>query len=325
MTKLISNLRTNSPPETAVAVTRVCFGGEPGGYLSVDYQQSPVSSWPSLLWRAKKDFHVEHGPDGKRGYISWSRSGEAAALLCVRHVESWTPRSLLAELCRIPFLTADIRAWFNDWKRLPWERDDPMYIPDAGFGMGHNDHGFAVLFQGAGHDQVVSRRYLEHGPWLTRYGPNDTTMVQFFDERVDSKTAITQARPGHAYMGWSSPDLGGFFHVDVRWKDEAEVKYDPARKMLLAIVVDREPPPWELRAFRHLAISLRADPHRPVERCAYVFLDPAVGRRLVPALWIRGIETWVVDGDKELRVDEDFVPHFPKPAWVQTVLDREAQ
>src|SRR5690606_11851077 len=59
------------------------------------------------------------------------------------------------------------------------EWDDLAYVAPS-FADMHYPHGWACAFKGPGHDRLVSRRWLEHGPWrLIRDNENDVSFVQF--------------------------------------------------------------------------------------------------------------------------------------------------
>ena len=108
----------------------------------------------------------------------------------------------LALLDTIDFQLAVFAELYPEWNEQEYA--------GTGFGDGHYAHGWACAFRGAGHERLVSRRWLDHGPWLVHRGKNDTTLVQFHDLAADARTALAQAAPGHQRMGFS--DTGGFLH-----------------------------------------------------------------------------------------------------------------
>src|SRR6185436_9555656 len=105
---------------------------------------------------------------------------------------------------------------------------DPYRAPN--FAELHFGHGWACAFRGEGHDRLVSRRWLDFGPWKLRRGANDTSLVQFHALGVDAATALEQARIGHERMGIS--DSGGFIQARYVYAFELRGIYDKARREL---------------------------------------------------------------------------------------------
>jgi hypothetical protein len=63
----------------------------------------------------------------------------------------------------------------------------------------------------------------------------------------------------------------------------------------------------------------RADPDKPIERVAFVFLETAAARAHLHELWLRELECWTVeDGDKR-RLDLDYKPAPSPPEWVASL------
>ena len=70
--------------------------------------------------------------------------------------------------------------------------------------------GWGCMFVGErGHAQLVSRRWLEYGPWLLDRFADDVSLIQFHDLDADPATALAQALPGHRRLG--DNDTGGGF------------------------------------------------------------------------------------------------------------------
>src|SRR5262245_1669700 len=63
---------------------------------------------------------------------------------------------LLARLAQVPFHLAAFGAIYPEWL----DRHSPAAPPRFGFGDRHRFHGWACAFRGAGHDRLVSRRWL---------------------------------------------------------------------------------------------------------------------------------------------------------------------
>ena len=74
--------------------------------------------------------------------------------------------------------------------------DEWIKLDGIGFGNMHSSHGWACAFRGKGHDRLVSRRWLDFGPWRVIRRPGDLTLVQFHDldvdaEKTSSKTTMS--------------------------------------------------------------------------------------------------------------------------------------
>jgi len=96
-----------------------------------------------------------------------------------------------------PFDVATISSLHDSWYSPMLEN---RYRAPS-FGNGHDNLGWACLLRGEeGHRRLVSRRWLDFGPWRVLRGPNDTTMVQFHDVHADALTALEQAKLGHQMM-----------------------------------------------------------------------------------------------------------------------------
>ncbi len=223
------------------------------------------------------------------------------------------------------------RTWQVD---IPWLVDTASRLPMSHlstegftlrfggprFGHGHESHGFACAFQGdAGHARVVSRRWLDHGPWATLRGPDDTTWVLFYDPEADEDAQVARAEAGHRRMGIS--DEGGFIQQDFVYTGDLEGFYDSQLKRFKRLYNAQEPRPVELlelcacRAFQALG------PDRPVERLACVFTTEDSARRWLPELWLREIECYAIVQGKEQRLDLDAAPP-PKPEWARALEQR---
>ncbi|MGM0554948.1 MAG: hypothetical protein ACQEVA_01075 [Myxococcota bacterium] len=192
-----------------------------------------------------------------------------------------------------------------------------------GFGDGHASLGWMCAFKGAGHERLVSRRWLEWGPWLLLRGPNDLSVVLFHDPQADWRSALTQCRPGHERMGIS--DRGGFIQTDFVYEYGVDGRYIPEERLLRITVLDRELTQTEMLeacAVRHYN-QLGED--RPVERVAYFFIDPEQARDHLHELWLRELECWTVIDGREVRLDDDYDPGEPdRPDWVGELAERFA-
>ena len=91
---------------------------------------------------------------------------------------------------RLPFDVCSLGTVFPDeWLQLE--------VESYGFGRGHYAHGWGCAFRGRGHDRLVSRRWLDFGPWRVLRRPGDLTLVQFHDLNADAATAALQIGRAH--------------------------------------------------------------------------------------------------------------------------------
>jgi hypothetical protein len=219
----------------------------------------------------------------------------------------------LAIIEPLPFEICALGAvFFDEWIKADYKR--------WGFSRSHISHGWACAFRGAGHDRLVSRRWLDFGPWRVIRRPNDTTFIQFHDLAItDPDEAYQVAKLGHQRMGCSEP--GGFIQQIEDWMLADVRGLYTARERLLEIVVS----PGEAVSQGRMtnACTLRLH-HRltrpsqdPTERIAYIFLDEADARGHLHELWLRELECWLVDGSGKRRLDLDYHPTPIPPEWVQ--------
>ncbi|NUU25575.1 MAG: hypothetical protein HOV68_29340 [Streptomycetaceae bacterium] len=203
-------------------------------------------------------------------------------------------------LSELPFDFASFATLHREWfGRLGYRR-----IPR--FGGGHYPHGWACAFRGDGHRFLVSRRWLDLGPWQVLRGPDDTTLVQFHDLDADAATALEQARPAHRLMDDS--EVGGFLPEPYLYSDDVKGVYDERRRVLKKIVLGRA---IGLDEMRDACAARRDDvfgPERPVDSVAYIFPDADEAYANLPRLWPYGLECWTVVDGRETRLDTDEVP-----------------
>jgi hypothetical protein len=194
------------------------------------------------------------------------------------------------------------------------------------FGDGHVDLGWMCGFKGDGHRSIVSRRWLEFGPWRLVRGKNDLSFVQFHDLQADDETALEQARPGHLRMGYSS--VGGFIPPVFTWsvlrdaaKGSIKGVYDASTETLVQVVAGRKVEPLEM--LEAAAIKVRQPLEKPVRQVAYVFIDEREARAHLHELWLHGLEVRAIINGREIRLDEQHAPKPTPPDWVKRVQDRD--
>ena len=223
---------------------------------------------------------------------------------------------------RIPGFPADPDAVIDLVKGLPFELATFGVLHDSwfdtytppGFSGMQALLGWACAFRAAGHDDLVSRRWLEYGPWRLIRADGDISFVQFHDLAADAETALAQAGPGHELMGIG--EAGGFLQKDYVYGSDVRGLYlADERKLVIAAAepVSR----LEMRDACAVRRRRRSDPVEPIERIAYMFLSEELARGHLHELWLRELECWaLVDGQK-VRLDEGYAPVPVKPGWVE--------
>jgi len=221
-------------------------------------------------------------------------------------------------LAPLDWSVACFRALYGAWEGHGNRFDTPD------FGDGHFDLGWGCAFKGYGHDSLVSRRWLDFGPWHLLHGPHDTTLVQFHDLHTDSETAKLQARPGHLRMADS--DIGGYIRSDFRFTLNKGGLYFPQEKQLRVVVVDREVSQREMleacAAVRYQVLG----PNQPLESACFVFTE-AVEQAYehLHELWLRQLQCRAFVDGVEQRIDQAYRAEPVKPAWVQRLEQTQSQ
>src|SRR5262245_38577060 len=157
---------------------------------------------------------------------------------------------------------------------LEWS-DRPDF-PGPGFSDLHFPLGWACAFRGEGHDRLVSRRWLEFGPWRLLRGDNDVSFVQFHDLDADPDIAFAQARLRHERMGITA--TGGLIQSEYVYTQPIDGLYAPEECRLRILVHGREVSQLEMLdacAARHYQAL---GPGRPLKSIAYVFADEGEAR-----------------------------------------------
>lgn len=252
--------------------------------------------WRQRLLEDSDGFSVDWGDDAR---IAHNPDAVAADFPDVALDSS----AVLAFVATLPFEVAVLPIVKDYWP------ENDYYAP--AIGADHALLGWGMIFKGAGHERsVVSRRWLEHGPFRTLRGPHDTTLVQFHDLAADGPTSLAQAQPAHEWM------VAGFVRPKHRYKHDIAGVYTAEDRLLRVVVNDRDVSDQELLDACAARRDGRADPAKPIENVAYVFVDPAAAKAKLEALWLRGLECRVVEPRGERRIDVDYQPRLAKPAWV---------
>jgi hypothetical protein len=238
-------------------------------------------------------------------WISLTRDG-VVKLACRDPLREVAP--LLAQLAALPFELAVGALIFV----AEWRDRYPMHEATC-LGGGHFPNGWMCAFRGAGHRRLVSRRWLEHGPWRLHRGANDTSLVQFHALDADPAAALEQARPGHLRMGVSGG--GGFLQADYFYTRTLDAEYLAADRDLRFTIADRDVSEVEMLdacAMRHYQIL---GPDQPIERVSYVFADEARARAHLHQLWLRELECWAIIDAAPTRLDTAYASPPTPPPW----------
>jgi hypothetical protein len=299
-TELLLSLSGPDPEGLVRGLARLGLAPEEPDYLlEVDHEKRPggrdwIDAW---LPRAKS-----LGATSDTGAsLTFERSG----LVTLSRPEAVvTAPGLFEALASLPFELAVIGQLYREW----WDEAYETFS----FSDGHIAHGFACAFKGAGHDRLVSRRWLGFGPWRI-HAVGDATWVQFHDLAADPLAALEQARPGWERMGIS--DTGGFVQSRFVYQDDVGGVYDPTEHKLKVMV-----PSGEVTQRKMLEIAAaRKDPRilrqQRIDRTAFVFLDEANARRHLHELWLRDHECWAITDGEQHRLDDTYQPAPPPPPW----------
>lgn len=237
--------------------------------------------------------------------------------------EGYDLAELMALLERLPFEVFQVHRPVLSMDS-PW-RD----VPSVPLLEHSGDLGWAVFFKGAGHDRLASRRWLEHGPWLLRRGANDLSMLQLCDLDASPRDQVAQAAAGRALFDRMAP--GSIYRPAFpppdppgerprRWRLPGE--YDPVRQQWRGPVDDLS---W--RQIGRL-LTWKAQHHHdsiePVRSFALEVEDEGLAMRHLHDLWLCGMELWLRQDGRLVRLDEDYRPEPQPPDWVCEVRAREA-
>ncbi len=233
-------------------------------------------------------------------------------------VEEITLERGLAVVDDLPFEVCAFGAvFFDEWIAANYER--------TSFSRSHIHHGWACAFRGKGHDRLVSRRWLDFGPWRVIRRPDDTTFIQFHDLAItDPAEAYAQAWVGHQRMGIS--DTGGFIqHIMEPLVEHVRYLYVPGKRRAEIVVGPHiEVKQWDMTCARALRLYHQLNPGTPspIDQIAYMFVDEDDARAHLHELWLRELECWVVDDKGKRRLDRDYHPEPDPPAWVKRLEGR---
>ncbi|MEJ2454126.1 MAG: hypothetical protein P8103_08225 [Candidatus Thiodiazotropha sp.] len=288
-------------------------GRWPPKYVDLDGRRVAETDPAQLLQRCNRQLMLDWAPEG--GIIDYAKDDKVRLGWPEEYLSIAALRDLLQQ---IPFRWMSASTISSQWGP---EGQPTKYIA-PGFLDGHYDHGWVCAFKGAGHDQLVSRRWLDYGPWRLVRGESDLSLVQFHDLEVDDAVALNQAKPGHRCMG-VTPEGGFIPPPPISWRHgDLRKLYDPATGLLMVVVYGRQVTQEEMleacaiRRYQPLDVEVR--------NLAFVFMQERDARDHLHDLWLRGLECRALIDGKERRLDEEYVPAVPVvPDWVKRVQDRE--
>lgn len=218
------------------------------------------------------------------------------------------PSSIMTLLEDLSFELAVFGSLYTEWAN-PFT---PYYSP--GFSNFHLFHGWACAFKGDGHDRLVSRQWLEHGPWRTTYFENDITFIEFHQLGLSSDEALNQCRQGHQIMGIS--DSGGFIQSDYVYEYRDFGMYVPGSQLMKVVVFGEEIPDRKLLDSAALLKLQGLGEKYPLVAIHYVFIEEEQAKKYLHKLWLYGLDCRTLKDGIEISLAENYHPKNLKPSWV---------
>jgi len=244
-------------------------------------------------------------------------------------------------LASLPFTEASFRMIHREWgSEQALDQALNKGVDEVCYSLDFPPATWALAFQGEGHKRVVSRRWLERGPWYVQRLDNDTTVIYLFDLLAPFHQALPQLQASHQALD----RVSGCGYLELlshsvlpAWKQRgftAEVIFQPEQNtvrmevkqdfhFLLEALVDlcvmRLPPLdkifYELDISNHRRDLQDSDVIKHVQ-C--VFFSRELAEKYLYELWVREVECWwVKENGEEVRLDENYQPPpIKKPDWV---------
>lgn len=312
---LLTTLSGPGGPERIRMLARTASFGTKPDELSQEWEQREVTDeWVNQLIGVRRDGLACWKPSEHQ--IGYHPNSDELVSVGVP-VEQVSLPAALALIEPLPFeLCSFGAAFFDEWIAADYKR--------KGFSRSHISFGWGCAFRGAGHDHLLSRRWLDFGPWRVIRRPNDTTLVQFHDLGLtDPAEAYAQAKAGHQRMR-----DGFLYHNYADFMADVRGLYLPEQQRLEIVVppgttVDAESmySAAAVRLYFHdnpsAGHQAKAGSIGHTKTVAYVFMDEAQARAHLHDLWLRELECWLVDDKGKRRLDLDYHPVPEPPAWVQ--------
>jgi hypothetical protein len=294
-----------SPPDDVIEAAVTCgwLPARPPDTDNDGESDTVDDGWLSRFTTTAVDAWAAWGPDDARE--ATAAHGVGVTVLG-RRAAPRTP-DVLSMMTAIPFEEADVTGLHPEWLAGP----NPYRAPSLGGGM--PPHGWLCAFRGSrGHRHLVSRRWLDWGPWRLHRLPGDLSIVEFHDPLADSGTALEQARPGHETLGIT--DNGGYLQPNFVYRNLPRGILDDTG-LLKIIVHGRQLESRELLEACALRVETRGVDPGPIRQVAYVFMEESEAERHLEALAARDLECRAIRLGQEVVLDgSDLRP--PRPVWV---------
>jgi hypothetical protein len=204
--------------------------------------------------------------------------------------------AMLDQLATLPFEVASFGSLHPAWTDGSLEA---RFTPRT-FGDGHVALGWAAAFKGPGHERLVSRQWLDGGPWRLWKGAGDVSLVQFHDLDADADAALAQARRGHAKLGIGPH--GGFVPQPFEHELALGGLYDPGTRRMKVVIRGREPEDRELLEWAAARREHTLADGKPVDAVAFVFPDEADATANLVRITRYGHEVWALRAGDELQL-----------------------
>jgi hypothetical protein len=257
--------------------------GEPKS-MKVDFKDAPAKeTLDQALARAKEQLRATYG------YPNLLTVDVGSLVTVGRDDVTIALPGILEILAQLPFEVAAFDAIFDEWYQAP------------GFGDGHVSLGWAAAFKGAGHERLVSRRWLDDGPWKVMKGPEDVSLVMFHDLDADAKKALKQAQQAHVRMGIS--DEGGFIQSGFVYEHELAGLYVPDKRVMKVVVMSKKLDDLELLEWAAARKEGKLAGGKPVDAVAFVFPKEAEAKKHLDRLARYGHQVWAIRAGDEVRLD----------------------
>jgi hypothetical protein len=248
------------------------------------------------------------------GFIDYAPKEEIVKVE-ISDYELTDAESVMKMLAPLPWTAAAFRGLSRQggWKEYAGPNLDNSHFP----------HGWACAFKGEGHNHLVSRRWLEYGPWrLLRDEENDISFIQFHDLNADPATALEQAKPGHEAM--SIYGVGGYIRKTHRFTNDLRGLYVPSDRNMRVVIPARKQITYSEMSDYCAARHFQAFENQPFDTLSFVFIVAEEAQPYLHDLWLREIECFgITPQGVEVRLDTDYHPVPNPPEWVRRLEESE--
>ncbi len=269
-----------------------------------------MSGWPETGDRVEKpERWIERCLSARRaGHASWESATSRSFLIVDNEDEKLIKLTAGAHRLQLDYFLHLVSTHPIEVLCMVWD-----YFDDAARLMGHSRLGWGCLFKGRGDDYFVSRRWLDHGPWLLEHYDPDVTYVQLYDLTLEGDAAWQQGRRAMERLS------EGFFTVFGSTHAELRGAYSSEERCFSVVKTDQG---IGYRVMWRLCLLRKKNRHHatePIERLRITFTEERDARRHIHELWLREIECWALTADgRRVRLDLDYQP--PErilPEWIE--------